>query len=143
NDGGYAPPPPVQLVDNEYTILDATDIVLIDPVGTGFSKPLGDVDGKEFWGVDQDVESVGAFIKRYVTENGRWGSPKYLCGESYGGVRSAALVHYMQSSQGMNFNGVILVSPFLSMFSGVDGATMDLPYLLYLPTFASTAWFQG
>jgi carboxypeptidase C (cathepsin A) len=142
-DAQYTPPPPTNVVDNQFSPLDVTDIVMIDPVGTGFSKPLGEAKGADFWGVDQDVKSVGAFIKRYVTENGRWGSPKYLCGESYGGVRSAALVQYLQSSQGMNFNGVVLVSPFLSMFSGVDGVAIDLPHVLYLPTFASTAWFQG
>ena len=138
-DGGYAPPPPVQLVDNAYTILDATDIVLIDPVGTGFSKPLGDVDGKEFWGVDPDIESVGAFIKRYVTENGRWGSPKYVLGESYGGIRGSGLANYLQSRLGMNLNGLILVSPYFTLEAGNDGIGIDLPHALYLPTFAATA----
>ena len=139
NDGGYAPPPPVQLVDNEYTILDATDIVLIDPVGTGFSKPLGDAKGEEFWGVDQDIESVGAFIQRYVTENGRWGSPKYVLGESYGGIRGAGLANYLQSRLGMNLNGLILVSPYFTLEAGSDGIGIDLPHALYLPTFAATA----
>ena len=112
NDGGYAPPPPVQLVDNEYSILDVTDLVMIDPVGTGFSKPVGDAKGEEFWGVDQDIESVGDFIRRYTTENGRWGSPKYVLGESYGGVRGAGLARHLQSKLGMNLNGLILVSPY-------------------------------
>ena len=142
NDAGFTPPPSTS-IENKFTPLDVTDIVMIDPVGTGFSKPLGEAKGADFWGVDQDVKSVGAFIKRYVTENGRWGSPKYLLGESYGGVRSAALVNHLQSAQGMNFNGVVLVSPFLSMGSGVDGVSIDLPHVLYLPTFAATAWFQG
>ena len=71
NDGGYAPPPPSELVDNEYSVLDLTDLVMIDPVGTGFSKPLGDAKGEDFWGVDPDIESVGDFVRRYVTENGR------------------------------------------------------------------------
>jgi carboxypeptidase C (cathepsin A) len=142
NDAGYTPPPSSSS-ENKFTPLDATDIVMIDPVGTGFSKPLGEAKGADFWGVDQDIKSVGAFIKRYVTENGRWGSPKYLLGESYGGVRSAGLVHHLQSQQGMNFNGVVLVSPFLSMGTGVDGVNIDLPHMLYLPTFAATAWYQG
>jgi carboxypeptidase C (cathepsin A) len=142
NDAGFTPPPSTS-VESKFTPLDETDIVMIDPIGTGFSKPLGDAKGADFWGVDQDVKSVGAFIKRYVTENARWGSPKYLLGESYGGVRSAALVNYLQSQQGMNFNGVVLVSPFLSMDTGIDGANIDLPHVLYLPTFAATAWFQG
>ena len=141
NDGGYAPPPPAQLVDNEYSILDATDIVMIDPVGTGFSKPLGDAKGSDFWGVDQDIKSVGSFIKRYVTDNGRWGSPKYVLGESYGGVRGAGLSNYLQSSLGMNLNGLILVSPFFSLATGDDGIGNDLPHVLYLSTLAATAWY--
>ena len=142
NDPGYSPPPPSQRVDNEFSVLDVTDLVMIDPVGTGFSKPLGDAKGADFWGVDQDIKSVGAFIKRWVTENGRWGSPKYLLGESYGGMRSAGLADHLQSVHGMNLNGVVLVSPFLSAASGVDGAELDLPHALYLPTLAATAWYH-
>lgn len=143
NDPGYAPPPPTPRVDNEYSIIDVTDLVMIDPVGTGFSKPLGDAKGADFWGVDQDVKSVGAFIKRYVTENGRWASPKYLLGESYGGMRSAGLAFHLQSAHGMNLNGVVLVSPFLNAASGVDGIEIDLPHALYFPTLAATAWYHG
>jgi carboxypeptidase C (cathepsin A) len=141
NDGGYAPPPPAQIVDNEYSILDATDLVMIDPVGTGFSKPVGDAKGKDFWGVDQDIESVGDFIRRYVTENGRWGSPKYVLGESYGGVRGAGLARHLQSKLGMNLNGLILVSPYFGQMSGNDGMGIDLPHALYVSTFAATAWY--
>jgi len=143
NDPGYAPPPPAQRVDNEFSVLDVTDVVMIDPVGTGFSKPLGDAKGADFWGVDQDIKSVGAFIKRYVTENGRWASPKYLLGESYGGMRSAGLADHLQSNHGMNLNGVVLVSPFLNAASGVDGIELDLPHALYFPTLAATAWYHG
>jgi carboxypeptidase C (cathepsin A) len=142
NDGGYAPPPPSQLVDNEYSILDATDLVMIDPVGTGFSKPVGKAKGKDFWGVDQDIESVGAFIKRYVTENGRWGSPKYVLGESYGGVRGAGLANHLQSKLGMNLNGLIMISPYFNVVSGDDGLAIDLPHVLYLSAFAATAWYH-
>jgi carboxypeptidase C (cathepsin A) len=141
NDGNYAPPPPTQLVDNEYSILDATDLVMIDPVGTGFSKPVGEAEGKQFWGVDQDIESVGDFIRRYVTENGRWGSPKYVLGESYGGVRGAGLAKQLQSKLGMNLNGLILVSPYFGQVSGNDGMGIDLPHVLYVSTFAATAWY--
>jgi len=143
NDPGYAPPPPTQRVDNEFSVLDVTDIVMIDPVGTGFSKPLGEAKGADFWGVDQDIKSVGAFIKRYVTENGRWASPKYLLGESYGGMRSAGLAFHLQEAHGMNLNGVVLVSPFLNAASGVDGIELDLPHALYFPTLAATAWYHG
>jgi carboxypeptidase C (cathepsin A) len=142
NDQGYAPPPPSVSVDNVYTVLDVTDIVMIDPVGTGFSKPLGDAKTADFWGVDQDIKSVGQFIKRYVSDNGRWASPKYLLGESYGGMRSAGLSYYLQSSLGMDLNGVVLVSPFMNAGSGIDGEEIDLPHVLYLPTFAATAWYH-
>jgi carboxypeptidase C (cathepsin A) len=141
SDGNFAPPPPVQLVDNEYSILDATDLVMIDPVGTGFSKPVGEAKGKQFWGVDQDIESVGDFIRRYVTENGRWGSPKYVLGESYGGVRGSGLARHLQSKLGMNLNGLILVSPYFGQTSGNDGMAIDLPHVLYVSTFAATAWY--
>jgi carboxypeptidase C (cathepsin A) len=142
NDHGYAPPPPSERVDNEFSVLDLTDIVMVDPVGTGFSKPLGAAKGADFWGVDSDIESVGDFIRRYVTENGRWASPKYILGESYGGIRSAGLVWHLQSRHGMNFNGLVMVSPFLDMGTGVDGAEIDLPHVLYLPTLAATAWYH-
>ena len=141
-DEGYAPPPPAQRVDNEYSIIDVTDLVMVDPVGTGFSKPLGDAKGEDFWGVDQDIRSVGSFIKEYVSLNGRWASPKYILGESYGGIRTAGLVWHLQSVHGMNFNGVVVVSPFLNMGSGIDGGGIDLPHVLYLPTLAATAWFH-
>ena len=142
DDANYAPPPPSRCVENEFSPLDVTDLVMIDPVGTGFSKPLGDAKGADFWGVDQDIRSVGAFIQRYVTENGRWASPKYILGESYGGVRGAGLVQHLQSTHGMNFNGLVLVSPFLSVVSGRDGVAIDLPHVLFLPTFAATAWYH-
>ncbi len=141
-DEGYTPPPPAERVNNAFSVLDVTDIVMVDPVGTGFSKPIGEGKGEDFWGVDQDIRSVGAFIKKYVKENGRWASPKYILGESYGGVRSAGLVYHLQSQHGMNFNGVIIVSPFLNMGSGIDGASIDLPHVLYLPTLAATAWYH-
>jgi carboxypeptidase C (cathepsin A) len=143
SDPAYSPPPPSQRVANEFSVLDVTDLVMIDPVGTGFSKPLGEAKGADFWGVDQDIKSVGAFIKRWVTENGRWASPKYLLGESYGGMRSAGLADHLQTVHGMSLNGVVLVSPFLNSVSGVDGIEVDLPHALYLPTLAATAWYHG
>jgi carboxypeptidase C (cathepsin A) len=142
NDGGFAPPPPSERVPNEYSIIDVTDLVMVDPVGTGYSKPLGEGKGEDFWGVDQDIKSVGAFIKKYITENHRWASPKYILGESYGGIRSAGLVWHMQNTHSMNFNGVVIVSPFLNMGSGVDGANIDMPHVLYLSTLAATAWYH-
>jgi len=134
--------PPYRRVDNVYSVINVTDLVMVDPVGTGFSRTLGDAKGEDFWGVDQDIRSVGEFIERYVTENGRWASPKYILGESYGGVRSAGLVWHMQKAHNMSFNGVVMVSPFLSMEAGSDGAGIDLPHVLYLSTLAATAWYH-
>lgn len=131
---------PYQAVNNEFSVLDRTDIVMIDPVGTGLSRAVGDAKGEDFWGVTKDAESLGNFINRYVTANSRWRSPKYLLGESYGAMRSAVLVHHMQTQYLMDFSGVVLVSPFLSFGSGDDGGSADLPYVLYLPTLAATAW---
>jgi len=131
---------PYQTVNNEFSVLDRTDIVMIDPVGTGLSRPVGEAKGEDFWGVTKDAESVGNFINRYVTSNARWRSPKYLLGESYGAMRSAVLVYHMQTQYLMDFSGVVLVSPFLSFGSGDDSGSADLPYVLYLPTLAATAW---
>ena len=141
-DTAFTPPPPYSYVNNEYSIVDATDLVMVDPVGTGFSKPLGETEGKAFWGVDQDIRSVGAFIKQFITQHGRWSSPKYILGESYGGVRSAGLVWHLQSRHAMHFNGVVLVSPFLNMGSGIDGANAEMPHVLFLSTLAATAWYH-
>jgi len=142
NDADYAPPP-ARRIDNEYSILDIADLVMVDPVGTGFSAPVGEAEGERFWGVDQDIESVAAFIRQYVTENGRWASPKFILGESYGGIRGAGLAHHLQSRHSMNLNGLILVSPFLDAGAGRDAVDLNLPHALYLPTLAATAWYHG
>lgn len=141
-DEGYSPPPPVERIDNIFSVLDDTDLVMVDPVGTGFSKPLGDAKGNDFWGVDSDIESVGTFIKQYVTVNGRWASPKYILGESYGGVRSAGLAWHLHNRHNMNINGLIMVSPFLNPLDGRDGSYIDLPHVLFLPSLAATAWYH-
>lgn len=90
-DAGFSPNGPFRRVDNEYSIIDETDLVMIDPVGTGFAKPVGEGKGEDFWGVDQDIKSVSEFVVKYVTENGRWASPKFILGESYGGMRSGGV----------------------------------------------------
>ncbi|MDX1625373.1 MAG: hypothetical protein R3323_02560 [Wenzhouxiangellaceae bacterium] len=141
-DPAFAPPPPARRVDNEFSVLDLTDIVMIDPVGTGFSRPVGEAEGKDFWGVDQDIESVARFIRDFVREHGRWGSPKFILGESYGGIRGAGLAHHLQTFHNMHLNGLILVSPFLSEHAGRDGHGMELPHALFLPSFAATAWYH-
>jgi carboxypeptidase C (cathepsin A) len=142
NDAGYAAPPPAKRVDNEYSIIDVADLVMVDPVGTGFSKPLGEAKGEKFWGVDQDIESVAVFIKQYITEHGLWAAPKFVLGESYGGIRGAGLAHHLQSRHGMNLNGLILVSPIIDTAAGRDGDGLDLPHALFLPSFAATAWYH-
>lgn len=138
-DGKATPPPPYDLVDNQYSLLDKSDLVFIDAIGTGFSKPVGKAKGKDFWGVDEDIAGFAKFITRYVTVNNRWDSPKFLLGESYGTTRSAALVDYLQQ-QGMAFNGVTLVSSVLNYGIGMPGT--DLSYELYLPTFAAIAYYH-
>jgi len=134
---------PFQRVANEYSIIDTADLVMIDPVGTGFSRPVGDATGKDFWGVDQDIKSVSEFIVQYLTENGRWASPKYILGESYGGMRSGGVAYYLLTNHLVALNGVILVSPFMEMAAGFAGLGIDLPHVLFLPTFAATARYHG
>ncbi len=141
-DAEFTLPPPYELVDNEHSILDVTDLVMIDPVGTGYSRPVGEAKGEDFWGVDQDIDSVSRFIKAYVTANGRWASPKILLGESYGGMRSGGVALELLTTHGMALNGVVLVSPFMSWSSGFDGLNVDLPHVLFLPTLAATAWYH-
>lgn len=141
-DADFTLPPPYQLVDNEHSILDVSDLVMIDPVGTGYSRPVGEAKGEDFWGVDQDIDSVARFIKAWVTANQRWASPKILLGESYGGMRSAGVSWALLREHGMALNGVVLVSPFLSYVSGFDGLGVDLPHVLFLPTLAATAWYH-
>jgi carboxypeptidase C (cathepsin A) len=142
SDAGPTPPPPYRVVDNDFSILGRTDLVLIDPVGTGLSRPAGKKKEKDFWGVDPDIESVGAFIKQYVTLNGRWNSPKYILGESYGTTRSAGLVDYLQTKEGMAFNGVVLVSVVPEPCSNWEAPGSDRPYPLFLPSFAATSWYH-
>jgi carboxypeptidase C (cathepsin A) len=141
-DAAPTPPPPYKLVDNASSLLDKTDMVFIDPVGTGFSKAVGKAKGKDFWGVDQDVKSLAEFITTYVGRNSRWNSPKYLLGESYGTFRSAALVNFLQSRRGMDFNGVVLVSNVLDLSTLTFPNGDDRPFIYYLPSYAATAWYH-
>ncbi len=141
-DTAHAAPPPYPIVDNQYSLIDRTDIVFIDPVGTGFSKPIRGGRGKDFWGVDEDVRSLAQFISRYLSENGRWNSPRYLLGESYGTTRSAALVNYLQENDDMDFNGVILMSSVLDFQTIAFDPGNDMPYIMYLPSYAAVAWYH-
>lgn len=142
NDAGFTHNGPFKRVTNAYSILDEVDLVMIDPVGTGFSKFVGKGKGKDFWGVDEDINSVGNFIAQYVTENKRWASPKFILGESYGGMRSAGLSYNLLTKHNLALNGVILVSPFLDFITGFDLDGIDLPHILFLPSFAATAYYH-
>ncbi len=129
--------------DNANSILDVADLVFIDPVGTGASRPAKGEKGEQFWGVDEDVESVGDFIRLFTTREQRWQSPKFLCGESYGGIRGAGLAEYLQDKHGMYLHGFIIVSGLLNFQTlGADTAN-DLPYLCFLPTQTASAAFHG
>ena len=140
---GDAGAPPYQLVDNVHTMLADTDLVFIDPVGTGFSRMVEGEKVGEYHNYKRDLESVGEFIRLYVSRHKRWNSRKYLIGESYGTTRAAGLSSYLQEKFGMYINGVILISCALE-FSHLrfdDGN--DLPPVLYLPSYAATAWYHG
>jgi carboxypeptidase C (cathepsin A) len=139
--GGEMPQPPFELVDNEETWLDQTDLVFIDPVGTGFSRATKKELGNKFWSVEGDIASVGNFIRLYLTRYERWNSPLFLVGESYGTTRAAGLSGYLVN-HGVALNGVVLVSSVLNFETLDFNVGNDLPYILYLPTYAATAWYH-
>jgi carboxypeptidase C (cathepsin A) len=140
---GRMPPPPFRLADNEHSLLDCTDLVFIDPVSTGYSRPVEGQKAKEFHEFKKDIETVGEFIRLYATRNQRWTSPKFLIGESYGTTRAAALSGYLQERHGMYLNGIMLVSSILDFQTAHFDPGNDLPYILFLPTYAATAWYHG
>lgn len=136
--------PPYPLLDNPDSLLDVTDLVFIDPVGTGFSHALGKTEPKEFWGVTKDAESVAQFIRLWLNENGRWNSPKFLGGESYGTTRSAAVVNQLEGAYNdVSLNGVILISTVLDFAAGADTPGNELSPILNLPSMAATALYHG
>lgn len=138
---GKCPLPPFQLVDNEHSWLDQTDLVFIDPVGTGYSRATKPDYGKKFWSMRGDIESVGEFIRLYLTQYERWNSPLFLVGESYGTTRAAGLSGYL-IDRGIAFNGILLVSTVLNFETIAFGTGNDLPYILYLPSYTATAWYH-
>ena len=142
-DDGELPPPPFKLTDNQYSILDETDLVFIDPMGTGYSRPVEGEKAKDWHGLKKDIESVGDFIRLYVTRYNRWLSPKFLAGESYGTTRAAGLSGYLQERHGMYLNGLMLISAVLD-FTTIDfNLNNDLPYILFVPAYAAAAWYHG
>lgn len=141
-DAGNLLPPPYRLVDNEFSILDVTDLVFIDPVSTGFSRPVPGEKASQFHGLKGDIESVGNFIRLYATRFKRWTSPKFLIGESYGTTRAGGLSGYLQERHGMYLNGIMLVSSILNFQTHNFHPGNDLPYITFLPTYAATAWYH-
>jgi carboxypeptidase C (cathepsin A) len=138
---GSMPAPPFQVIDNQNTWLDQADLVFIDPVGTGYSRPAKPEFGKRFWGVQEDLQSVGEFIRLYLTRYERWGSPLFLAGESYGTTRAAGLAGYL-IERGIAFNGIVLMSTVLNFETLLFTKGNELPYDLFLPTYTATAWYH-
>src|ERR1051325_11562912 len=142
-DDGNLPKPPYELTDNEYSLLDETDLVFIDPMNTGYSRPVDGVKPKEWHGFKKDIESVGDFIRLFNTPYNRWLSPKFLIGESYGTTRSAGLSGYLQERHGMYLNGIMLISSILDFTTTDYNVNNDVPYIVYLPGYTATAWYHG
>lgn len=143
DDEGLPLPPPYELVDNEFTLLEHSDLVFIDPVSTGYSRAVPGQKAEEFHGIREDIESIGDFIAIWTTRNQRWSSPKFVIGESYGTTRAAGLSKYLQERHGMYLNGVMLVSVVLNFGTVEFDPGNDLPYALILPSYAATAWYHG
>lgn len=140
---GHPGPPPYRVVANEHSLLGESDFVFIDPISTGFSRPEGETSEKVFHGLEPDVASVAAFIKRYITRTERWSSPLYVAGESYGTTRAAALAEHLHNSHGISASGVILISTVLDFGTIRFNAGHDLPYISFLPTYAAAAQHHG
>ncbi|MGI9260906.1 MAG: S10 family peptidase, partial [Woeseiaceae bacterium] len=143
SDAGHAGAPPYPMLTATETILDVTDLVFVDPVGTGFSRPLGAHEGAEFWGLGEDAQSMAEFIRTWVTENGRWNSPRFLLGESYGTTRGAAVAKIMEGDFMMSLNGIIFVSQALD-YQGSTPYIRDniVAHITYLPTMSAAAWYH-
>jgi len=142
DDEGYPPGPPFQLVENEYTLLDQTDLVFIDPVSTGYSRTVPKEKPEQFHNIKKDIESVGDFIRIWTTRNKRWISPKFLIGESYGTTRAAGLAGYLHHRHGMYLNGIMFVSSILNFMTAQFDEGNDLPYILFLPSYTASAWYH-
>ena len=139
---GNTPPPPYALIDNDYSLLEASDLVFIDPVGTGYSRVAEGEKVAEFHEYQRDLDAVGEFIRLYLTRYGRWGSPKYVIGESYGTTRASGLSLHLQDKHDIFLNGVMLVSLAVDLQTLSFDHGNELPYPLFLPTYAATAWYH-
>ena len=138
---GWMPQPPYRLEDNPNTPLDKTDLVLVDAIGTGYSRPADQNAARKFWNMSGDIAAFGEFIRLYISRYERWSSPLYLFGESYGTTRSAGLAGYL-NDRGINFNGIVLLSTVLNFETLDDSFTNDVPYPMLLPSFTSIAWYH-
>ncbi len=139
---GDLPKPPFKLTDNQYSLLDETDLVFIDPISTGYSRAVDGQKSKEWHEFRKDIESVGDFIRLYTTRTNRWLSPKFLIGESYGTTRAAGLSGYLQERHGLYLNGLMLISSVLDFTTILFNTNNELPFILYLPGYAATAWYH-
>ncbi len=147
----HTPPAPYRLVKNQYSLLDVSDLVFVDAMGTGFSRIIGKADGgvgtpKMFYGIDPDGQAFAQFITRFLSQYDRWNSPKYLIGESYGTTRSAVVAGILENDDNIDLNGVVLLSTILNFDTSIDQANLNpgvnLPYALALPTYAAVAWYH-
>lgn len=134
--------PPFRLIDNASSLFDSTDLVFIDPVSTGYSRPVPKEKPDQFHNVKKDIESVGEFIRIWTTRNKRWTSPKFLIGESYGTTRAAGLAGYLHERHGMYLNGIMFISSILNFLTAGFDEGNDLPFILFLPTYTATAWYH-
>jgi carboxypeptidase C (cathepsin A) len=138
---GFLPPAPYRTEDNPYTLLDKTDLVLVDAIGTGFSRAADAGTFKKFWGVKGDIEAFSEFIRLYITRNERWSSPLYLLGESYGTTRAAGVAGYL-ADQGISFNGITLLSMVLNFETLEDNKTNDEPFIFLVPSYTTIAGYH-
>ncbi len=140
--GEFTPPAPYAIVDNAETLLDKTDLVFIDAMGTGYSRIAGKATDRDFYGVDEDASAFAQFINTYISRNNRWNSPKFLIGESYGTFRSAVLGNLLQQRYTMHLNGIDLISSVLDLSTITFAPGDDRPYIYYLPSYAAVAWYH-
>ena len=144
SDAAHAGTPPYPILAAPETLLDVTDLVFVDPVGTGFSRALGEHEGKEFWGLKEDAQSMAEFIRTWMTENGRWNSPRFLLGESYGTTRAAAVAKILEGDLMIGLNGIIFISQALD-YQGSSPYVRDniISHITYLPSMSATAWYHN
>lgn len=141
-DDGSAPAPPYQIGNNEFCWLDKTDLIFIDPVATGFSRATSGENPHQFHGYNEDIQSIGSFIRNFLTEYNRWASPKYLCGESYGTTRASGLAKFLTDNYRIYINGILLISPVLNFGTNDYYIGNDLPLALYLPSYTAAAFYH-